>query len=150
MGTILASFTYLNPPAFAIPRSYLWGIAIGWWHMSIVTYGNPTIIQEQPFGGYRKHIKLKDNVWEWNSNTYSLDYLLEDFYVTAPGSSTPISNGAVLIEAKPVPQYGIYCLVLSDVGADGHYMFYKLPSSTQPYWAGPFPDGLSDTFLREP
>jgi len=137
VGTILGTFTSLSPSSFIGRRATTWGFVVGWWKSHWVSTGRISVLQEELFGGYRLHITFKANVWDWSSNHYSFGYLLEDFYVTAPGSSIKISAGAVTvrwgIENKYVNPVCIYALA----SAGQYYYFQQFPTRPGGYWASP-------------
>lgn len=119
-------------------RGYTWGFVIGWWDAHWIQTGRYSIIQEVPFGGYRLHIRWKESFWNWNSNRYTHDYPLEDFYATAPGSSTPINAGTVLRDFKLDVRYFNQEIILANSPADGHYHFQAFPPPPSGFWANSF------------
>jgi len=147
MGTILASLTYDPGPSFVIPRPYVWGFTIGWWNgTTLVTAGNPTVAQEVPFGGYRVYVKFQEWFFAWDNKTAPLEGLLEDLYAMAPGDSTPINAGNVLIQYEYEPIFGIPILNVVFDNPDGYYWFQAFPDAPADYWNRIYADVPSPPF----
>lgn len=132
---VLATLSYDPSPAFTVTRAYLWGFAVGWWDDTLlITPGNPTVLQEVPFGGYRFHLKFHDWVYTWGNRSARLDELFEDLYASAPGDPTPISAGNVIIQYEVVPEWNIPIINIGIDSPDNFYWFQRFPAQPSGYW----------------
>lgn len=124
---------------FSIPRPYLVGWQISYYDGStILSSGQETIVEEHTYGGYKLFVKAKDWVWDWDNKTLHLEDLLEDWYATAPGSSTPIYTGFTIVEYKFNSGYLNYDIVFSPIGIPTcHYLYQRVPPGDAAYWAKP-------------
>lgn len=132
---ILGTFTAGQPGSGAALRSYCDMFTVKWWTHSVIQYGQYTILQEVPFGGYRVHIKFTDAYWNWNSDWWLWDRALEFCYATAPGSGTPISFGNATWEFKGDSRILFGGLTsISLVPSDNHYTAVALPKNPGAFW----------------
>lgn len=124
---------------FSIPRPYVVGFNISYFGDStIISSGQETVVEEHTYGGYKLFVKFKDWIWDWSNKSFDLGDILEDWYSTAPGSSTPIYTGTTLLTFQPNPGYFNYDLVFSPVGIPVcHYLYQRLPAGPATYWAHP-------------
>jgi len=133
---ILATLNRFNSLGFRPPRQYVWGFAVGWWTHTVVQYGQYTILQEVPFGGYQFHLRWNDFWWAGNSATWHIDKPIDFLYATAPGSSTPIDAGSILFGVKF--DTGLVKQVLyefTNQPSDGHYTYQEFPRLDSSYWS---------------
>jgi hypothetical protein len=136
----------VKPGQVRIFRPYWAFFALGWWEHSIVSSGQTTVLQEVPFGGYRFVFRWSDDFWNWNSSWWSWDAAISDVYALAPGSSTPINAGDVLLNPQRDPATGLFVLTVANDPSDGHYTFVRLPPEPGDYWQ-PLPlDTRPDVF----
>jgi len=139
VGTLLWNPFYVPATKFAVPRPNQFGYAIGWVAHTIDFYGRTTVVTEHTFGGYKAVFAFKTGWWTWSTRANTLDYIWEDAYALAPGSSTPISLGSTEVQWKLDPTYHVPLIVLTLAGADGHYSVYRFPSSPTITYRAPFP-----------
>lgn len=139
MGTLLWAPTYANGGQFALQRSYLKGFVLVWQPGStVITSGNPWVFEEHVYGGYRLHIKFRSEWWNWSSNRYTPDWIVEDFYATAPGSSTPINQGGVLVGLSYDVDHPSYYISFI-TGAAPDPLWLDFPAAPSTYWLPPLP-----------
>lgn len=136
--------TLLWSPAFSLGakykfnRSYYKGFVVGWLPgVTVVSSGNPFVLQEHTYGGYKLVIEFKSNVWSWSSNRYTHDYLLENYYALFPGDTTPISAGGVTVGQSWDVDHIAYRYSLLQDGWTNLYWF-DFPAAPPGYWAPPF------------
>jgi len=117
----------------AIPRQYLGGVEIGneWTGISM-TDNVITLFGTVPFLYYNIFV-IRPNVLTWSSNTYTLDYLLEEQYSVVPPSTshdpfTVLTEYLTPSEGKPAR------LLIRLVGYDHQRAFFPLPPSPPTYW----------------
>jgi len=145
--TVLWSPIPFTPLSFVLNRQYLDYTAVGWWDLSVVQSGQYLILQEVPFGGYRFHLKYKDWFWSDRAGTGAFLDVVDDLYVTAPGSGVPISAGSVIFEVKYDPRTLFYVIVLANNPNDGHYLFNRFPRIPVDYWYTRSPHATFQTRL---
>lgn len=128
---ILASLSYVPTTKKAIQRNLLDGFVVGWWNMTIIQSGQYTILREQPFGGYRIHLRWKDWFWNWNSSTCDFVDAVDFLYATAPSSTTPINIGTmkIVIKYATSPVNG-YVINLQCEPNGNKYCFVRFPNNT--------------------
>jgi hypothetical protein len=139
MGTILWTPHWIVREKFVFPRNYIWGLAIGWQPGSTVVSPLPNLVlEEHVYGGYRKHLKFVDKFYPPSTIAFTADYVLEDYYVTPPGSSVKISNGDVYVDCHTDSDHLSPLYILADAGSS-HFFFFPLPSPPPTYWGFPLP-----------
>lgn len=139
MSEILATFTFRPQAKFWSPRSYFKGVAFGWVPgYTILEEGNPFLFEEHVFGGYRLFVRFKSNWWNWQSNSYTLDYAYEDFYAIAPDHVTHVAAGAVDVGlgfSALVPSYHF----TANLYTTPEFKLFELPPAPADYWLSPLP-----------
>lgn len=122
---------------WSVPRQYVWGFALQWQPMFAVQTGQTLVLQETPFGGFQTHIKFRLDWWTWVSSNWRFVDIFEDFYVTAPGSSTPISALDQTLEFT-VSDLGLPVLRAAQPAMPGQTAYLKFPLNPPVgYWADP-------------
>jgi hypothetical protein len=136
VSEILWTPHYFVPPSFAILRSYTKGVAIGWIPgATLVASGNPWILQEHTYGGYKKYLKFRELWWNWNSHVFRLDNVIEDYYAIHPVTGAHVSNGGVNIGYNAGDALGGLYNVYADV-IGGTYYFLEYPPAPSDWWFG--------------
>ena len=133
---VLWTPTYTDTADFVLNRARLWGFAVGWVNATTLQQGRTTIIREIPFGGYRFVIQWRQWVWDAESDTFEVPEAIENLYVLAPGSTTPISAGATTVNFQNDLTYKVPLLVFVLAGSTGIYKFYPFPPVAG-YWQPP-------------
>lgn len=118
--------------------------------MTILQSGQLTILREIPFGGYRQFIRFKDWIWDWHAGTFNLTEPFQDFYVTAPGSNTPISAGPVILNWQWDARYLNGLLVIANSPNGGYYYIDRFPAPPTDYWTMPFSPVQPTPFIQLP
>lgn len=139
MGEILASFTYSQSAKFWTPRSYFKGVAFGWvpgW--TVTAEGNPFLLLEHSFGGYQVFCRFKTDWYAWQSNDYTMDFPLEDFYAIAPITGAHVSVGLVLVGLGFSALYPSWYYTL-EFFPTPEYKLFNLPPGPPDYWLGALP-----------
>lgn len=124
---------FIQLPKFAIPRQYLGGIEIGnVWAGISMTDNVITLFGTVPFLYYNIFV-IRPNVVEWSSNTYTLDYVLEDHWSNVPPST---SHDPFTVRTEYLgPSDGKPGRVLIRLmGYDVQRAFFPLPPSPADYW----------------
>ncbi len=135
MGTLLWSPTYANGAQFALQRAYMKGFVLVWQPGSYaVSIGRTSVFREVVFGGYSLVITFKAEWWNWSSNTYTPDWIMEDFYALPPGGGSPINQGAVL------------CGLGYDNNHPAYHNSFITGSAPDPLWI-PYPPAPPDYWL---
>jgi hypothetical protein len=147
--TILWSPTYFTTPEYSLVRQYLDYTAVGWWNMIVLSSGRYLHLREIPFGGYEFHLRWKEWFWNTRAGTGRVLDVLEDLYVTPPGSSTPISAGSVIFEVKYDPRTHAYVVVISNNPNDNHWCFNRFPPVDGSYWYQPGTMRHPDVFVDD-
>lgn len=133
MTTIDPYQNFTQSPKFRIPRQYLPGIEIGNVWDSIAMVGNKiTLIGLSPFP-YANVFVIRPNVLVWSSNSYSLDYVLEDHWSEVPPGTghDPFYVTTEYVLASP----GMSSHVLFRLpGYDIQRAYFPLPPSPADYW----------------
>lgn len=119
---------------FAFPRSYIDGISIKSGVAVPVWASNRMDLWDTAFTSVYWSLYFKYDFWEWSSNRWTIDYVLEHAWY---GSSDPATG-------SPLPVYCTY-KVLGDppkkyievaaFGLGSENYEHLLPTANQPYWA---------------
>lgn len=150
MSEILWSPTWVQSPEFVIPRQYNQLLVVGWQDGFFVSVGNPLIIQEYPYGGYKLVIKLYDDFWNFQSASWKFQDVFEDVYAIHPTTGEHVNVGSVTLRwnlLDPVNQYGI---LLDFPALDNHYYFTALPDNPSDYWFQPKPPTIPLPYIYNP
>jgi hypothetical protein len=132
--SIVAVVTYTPNAEAVLVRSYYGNLGFRWQpSMTILATGNPFVIRENVFGGYVTTIKLKPQFYEWSSNTYTLGWVFEDFYVTAPGGGAPIPGVGLALETG-FSANGVPAIAGEWAGAAGDVLLFPMPVAPLDYW----------------
>jgi hypothetical protein len=120
-------------PKFSIPRQYLGGIEIGNTWTGISMTGNViTLFGTSPFLYYNIFV-IRSNVMTWSSNSYTLDYVLEDHWSNVPPS--PSHDPFYITTEYLGAGSGLPGRVLLRLpGYDVQRAFFPLPPSPSTYW----------------
>jgi hypothetical protein len=139
MGEVLATF-HFNPDAKQwTPRSYVKEVALGWLPgVTFVSTVNPYIYLEHTFGGYQVFLRLRSNYHLWSSNTYSLDYPIEDLYAIEPVTGNHVALGLVEVGLGFDATHPSSVLTYGLSGTSDYY-FQTLPAAPSGYWLNPLP-----------
>lgn len=129
--------TYIQSYIFVIPRQYWYEVALTWWPSVIVQAGNPFIIRETIYGGYRIYLKLRDICWAWSSNNYTLDWCIEDIYGMAPSNDTPIYSAAWTVGFGIGQRHKRGLLYLAFSGNLDNTLYNVLPVQPAGFWLPP-------------
>lgn len=146
---ILCTWHDYVPHDSPLVRQYLDYVAVLWWNMTYIQSGQSIILQEIPFGGYRFHLKFKDWWWSNRAGTGRIDDILDDLFVTAPGSSTPISAGLVGFNTFYDPRVHANLLVIANEPNDTHVAFQRFPPVDSSYWYQPGTMRHPDVFIDD-
>lgn len=133
-GTI----TYLPIPEWSFTRAYVGELWLQL-HPDLghTISGSEVTFTYSPIPGYLAYLKFKDNFWEWSSNHFTLDYIVEwNYEVVFPGG--PEATYFLTITHAWSPTTGKYAIIARTAVPTNNY-HYALPSRDAPYWT---PDPL--------
>lgn len=128
-----------NPsPQFAFNRAYLaaWqlGVYSGW---VLNTHANPVTATIDFGGGITQtlHFKVRDEVWQWSSNRYTLDFVIERAWNTfsfVPGEFDTTYN-------LTWQNGGAVCgpSIIMDAGGPTLYFRWNAAATPLPFWITP-------------
>ena len=118
------------------PRSYITMLKVHTNHVNVPSFADGLITWvHSPLDAVTGYTKIRDNVYDWNSNVYSLDFVVEYWYYTISPSPTEFEwGGEISITWDDTVKHT--CLVVATVSADVDY-YFPLPSPTVPYWTHP-------------
>lgn len=126
---------WVTPADFRAIRSYTDLIVVGWQDGFFVEVGNPFVLQEIPFGGYKFVCKFKDDWWNWQSSAWSLDSIFEDVYAIDWITGLPVNAGDVTVSWRNfVYPYFRSGIVLDMPALDNHYYWMDFPPAPADYW----------------
>ena len=135
MGTFLCSPVWVTPPDFRVFRQYVDWYVLGWTPSNIVQLGRENIFEETVFGGYKTYLTFNQRFWNWNSGSWRFADIFEDYYVTPPGSSTPISAGTTRFQITPVNPYFRVSVLIDPAGFPyTQYRYMDLPPGDPDFW----------------
>jgi hypothetical protein len=118
-------------------------LVIGWQDGFFVQVGNPTILQEIPYGGYKFYVEFVSDFWTWGSGTWELQSIFESVYAIEPGTGNHVNTGAISIAWRRSGDYPYTALVLDMPALDNHYYWSQFPVPPSDYWLqnnAPIPD----------
>jgi len=133
---------YLNPywrtPSdFRINRGTLELFGYSWLTGVMLESGRYTVIEENVFGGYRTHIRYKPEFWEWGSGLWKFSEIFEDFYITEPGSTTPIPPGTTTgLSCGWLPPFPHQIVFLDQFYlTTAQFWIWQAPPPPQQFWS---------------
>lgn len=124
---------FTQSPKFAIPRQYLGGVEIGNEWAGISMTGNViTLFGTVPFLYYNIFV-IRQNVLDWSSNSYTLDYVLEDHWSNVPPST---SHDPFMVRTEYLGQSATLPgrVLIRLMGYDHQRAFFPFPPSPTDYW----------------
>ncbi len=86
-----------------------------------------------PYPGLTFYITVKEKFWEWSSNNFTLDYIIEDNYLIVDGDPTLYPQGYWLKYIPPTPTAGS-AIAYEFLGHGAPYSDGGLPPRDAPYW----------------
>lgn len=124
---------YSPSPDFVLNRGYFSGFEIAWFPgFSVLQIGQETILQDFVYTfGATAIFRWKDEWWNWNSNTYTYDWIVSDAFCRPPGGGSPINMGGVNLSIA-YRDGGARHLLVSINGYTG-YVEQAFPTSAG-YW----------------
>jgi hypothetical protein len=105
-------------------------------HVNSVSYADGLITWGHvPPDAVSGETKIKDNFIAWNSNVYTLDYLVEWwFYKIAPSPTEFEWGGDCRFEYDPVVKCNV--ITIATLAVDTDY-YFDLPPAPPDYWTPP-------------
>jgi len=127
------SISYVPQAKAWFPRSYITTLKVHTNHVNVPSFADGLITWvHSPLDAVTGYTKIRDNVYDWNSNVYSLDFVVEYwYYVISPSPVEFEWGGEISITWDNTVKRT--CLVVATVAADTDY-YFPLPSPTAPYW----------------
>jgi hypothetical protein len=129
----IGSIVYQPQPTFNFPRSYIYELHV------FSNNDNPCVFVDNEiifssFGSpnFHMYVKLRDNFMAWNSNVYSLNYIIEWWYYKTSSSSPEFPYGGVVRFEYLAARNKTVLTVQSDVPNTHHYFDIEQQPST--YW----------------
>lgn len=120
---------------FWFPRSYLKGVQVSDYEANISWDVNvATVTLTIPVTYYHVFV-FNPILWDWNSNTYSLDYILEDMYYFVPPDPTHIQTPVDIAWVNGPPPIGSYIRVAIPA-APLNLPIHLLPPGPSNWWSG--------------
>lgn len=136
MGTILGTVTYVPQPKFWFNRAYIRRFAFGFnVGAAIVQTGNVFEITDTTNPIVHVHCKLRDDFWDWSSNSYTLDHVVEDWWLIIDPSPTPLPLNFILSHWWNAPDAKLGILLY--LAGSTHQYPVTLPFSDPTYWFPP-------------
>jgi len=130
--------TFYPNGQLAFPRSYIWGFNI---------LVNNTVTQDGRFFHFVNAsspsqvftVSWKENVFDWSSNRYTLDYVIDDsYYQNLPDlTKNPMTYALTFYAAADTGRSVLYFYPFGLGFVDDH--FFQLPPAPPDYWRPPFP-----------
>lgn len=127
------SITYVPTAKFWLNRSFPEVLKVHTNHVNSVSYADGLISWGHiPPDNVRAYTKITDKFIPWNSNTYSLDYLVEYwYYVVLPSPIEYAWGGEVSFAYDPMVKKN--CLIIATASADTDY-YFDLPPAPPTWW----------------
>lgn len=124
---------------FSFPRSYfsqLWLALEG--NLTFTQTDNVIHFLYPPIPGYEAWFVFAPNFWEWSSNKFTLDYVLQYAYekVTPMSPETPVTASLKYLRDETTGRNTLY---VATIGPSNNVKIL-LPPPNQPYWC-PDPEG---------
>lgn len=87
------------------------------------------------YGGYKVYMRIRDGVWQPDSDMVSLEDMFDDIYAMPPGSTTKINSGTLKINYQNDLTGQAPLIVLVYVPSPGVYSYHEM-SHVSGYWGG--------------
>lgn len=135
---IFGSAAYVPGGQFNFPRSYVYRVTFGFGAGAIITpSGGNFYITDGTNPIVHVVCNFRPNAWAWSSNVYSLDYLIEDWWLIIDPNPNPLPlNFALYYQvwtADNIPE-----LAINIAGATTRYE-NAMPDAPPGYWKPPPP-----------
>jgi len=122
---------------FTFPRSYVKGFATNWPPVAVSTLTDYEwrLTLDASYGFAYKTMEFKPQFWDWNSNTYTFDWIFENFYIVVPPRAPVVAEGFTLkYKVKPGTR-DFY--VAMDLGFWTTWFYVDPPPAPPTYWLPP-------------
>jgi len=133
---MIGTGSYDPQPKFAFPRSYVRGVAIQIVSGVVVQTGRFFQLQNPP-DPTLYFIVFNEKFWDWSSNRYTLDFVVEESYYQPGGVGSYVPMPFLVTYYTNTPDYSPY-LVYSPFSSPGGITYYQLPPAPPDYWLPPF------------
>lgn len=134
MGEVLWSPIWDFPQNGNMFRPYFKGHILGWQAgTTVIQDTNPIIVEEHTFGGYRVHLKLLDEWWEFGTGEWHVEDIVEDLYAIVPVSGDHVSLGAVTVGLGYSELVGYYWLNFQ-FAVVPEYLYFPIEQSSGGHW----------------
>jgi len=132
------ALTYAPSPNFVLQRSYFDDVR---WdaesHLGFTQSGSLFTLTYSPLPLYRAYVKFDDRFWNWSSNTYTLDFIIEYCYEQL-SPSDPETDAGLTVALEFDTNIKRFAVVLRTVSPSVNH-YYDLPARNQPYWRPDLP-----------
>jgi hypothetical protein len=137
MGIQMFTPIYEKSPKYAIPRAYIGQLRFGWaFDWTFVSGPQPYVFEEHVFGGIQIVLSFKPEFWNWSSNRYTLDYIIDDCYGYLPDHVTKINIGNLALDVGTDFNHRQPTLAFSSP-PNTQYKDFNLPVGPPGFWAYP-------------
>jgi hypothetical protein len=121
---------------FNFPRSYVRGIGIQIVSGTIAQTDNTFVLVNPPDPTFYTLV-FSDRFWNWSSNRYTLDWIIEESYYNPGGLGTQVPMPYLLTFYTDTTTPNPY-IIFSPFSSPGGVTYYELPPPPPGYWL-PFP-----------
>ena len=129
-----AVVTYMPGPKAVLVRSYYKRLGFNWQpSLTVLSSPQPLVVLEHTFNRYVTTIRFVDAWWFWNSNVYTLDFIVQDFWVvdTVTGLQVP---GVPALFYTGFDDDGTPGIGIAWAGASGDPVRLDYPPAPPDYW----------------
>ena len=134
---MIGAGSYSPQGQFALPRSYVRGIAVQIVSGFTVQTGNLFTLQNPPDPTLYFFI-LDSHFYPWSSNRWTLDHMLSDSYYQ-PGGVGAFVPMPFLLTYYIRPSNNSPYVIFSPFSSPGGLTYFDLPGAPGGYWASPWP-----------
>src|SRR3972149_9004854 len=123
-------------------RGQCLGFSLTWWIMAIESYGRTTIFRDIGFGGYHYVLTFKQGFWNGEGDRYTLDDVLDDFYVTDPAGDFYPYAADILVYIVNHPTIYLPFIRFENVGGLPPASVYEMVLPLPPFgsaWKAAYP-----------
>lgn len=133
---VIGTVTCFPSQKFAFPRSYMQRVGTRAGSAAALWTGRRVDLYDPGSGVVYWTLVFKQRFWEWSSNRYTLDWVLEEAYNTygTPPANHPLD---VFVWFVYNPTLNVNTIEISPFFGQPFLYDHALPAQDQPYWFPP-------------
>lgn len=129
--------SYVPQAKFASPRSFYYWIAWNIYPVVITNIGSTYFLTDTATGLITTTVALNPLFWQWSSNSYSLDWIIDDYYYQLTPGGAKVYPNFTLYYSPKIQNHGEGLEFRYFTMDFGRTQLSYLPAQPSGYWLPP-------------